>query len=68
VGRLEARALVRRVRRYHFLELADRPHQKVRWRARTDANELVAKIHDRMPLILAPTDYVRWLSDETRAT
>ena len=26
--------------------------------------ELVADIHDRMPLILAPTDYVRWLSDE----
>ncbi|MBV9532498.1 MAG: SOS response-associated peptidase family protein [Bradyrhizobium sp.] len=31
----------------------------------TDANELVADIHERMPLILAPTDYVRWLSDET---
>ena len=30
----------------------------------TDANELVAEIHDRMPLILAPTDYSRWLSDE----
>ena len=30
----------------------------------TDANELVAEIHDRMPLILAPTDYIRWLSDE----
>jgi putative SOS response-associated peptidase YedK len=30
----------------------------------TDANELVAEIHDRMPLILAPIDYVRWLSDE----
>jgi putative SOS response-associated peptidase YedK len=30
----------------------------------TDANELVAEIHDRMPLIIAPTDYVRWLSDE----
>jgi putative SOS response-associated peptidase YedK len=30
----------------------------------TPANELVAEIHDRMPLILAPTDYVRWLSDE----
>jgi putative SOS response-associated peptidase YedK len=29
-----------------------------------DANELVAEIHDRMPLILAPADYVRWLSDE----
>jgi putative SOS response-associated peptidase YedK len=25
----------------------------------TDANELVALIHDRMPLILAPGDYAR---------
>jgi hypothetical protein len=30
----------------------------------TDANELVAQIHDRMPLILVPADYSRWLSDE----
>ena len=30
----------------------------------TDCNELVAEIHDRMPLILAPGDYARWLSDE----
>jgi putative SOS response-associated peptidase YedK len=30
----------------------------------TDANELVAQIHNRMPLILAPSDYARWLSDE----
>ena len=30
----------------------------------TDANELVAEIHDRMPLILAPGDYARWLSNE----
>jgi putative SOS response-associated peptidase YedK len=30
----------------------------------TDANELVAEIHDRMPLILAPRDYTRWLSNE----
>ncbi len=30
----------------------------------TDANELVAEIHDRMPLILAPDDFARWLSDE----
>jgi putative SOS response-associated peptidase YedK len=30
----------------------------------TDANELVADIHDRMPLILAPSDYLRWLSEE----
>jgi putative SOS response-associated peptidase YedK len=29
----------------------------------TDANELVAEIHDRMPLILAPGDYTRRLSD-----
>ena len=31
----------------------------------TNANELVAQIHNRMPLILAPGDYVRWLSEET---
>ena len=30
----------------------------------TDANELIAEIHDRMPAILAPRDYLRWLSDE----
>jgi putative SOS response-associated peptidase YedK len=30
----------------------------------TDANELVADIHDRMPLILARSDYARWLSEE----
>jgi putative SOS response-associated peptidase YedK len=30
----------------------------------TDANELVAESHDRMPLILSPGDYARWLSDE----
>ncbi len=30
----------------------------------TDANELVAHIHNRMPLILAPNDYTRGLSDE----
>jgi putative SOS response-associated peptidase YedK len=29
----------------------------------TDANELVAEIHDRMPLILASGDYARWLGD-----
>ena len=30
----------------------------------TDANETVAKIHDRLPLILAPVDCMRWLNDE----
>ena len=30
----------------------------------TDSNELVADIHDRMPVILAPADYARWLSEE----
>ena len=29
----------------------------------TDANALVAEIHDRMPLILASSDYSRWLSE-----
>lgn len=28
------------------------------------ANALMAEIHDRMPVILAPEDYERWLSDE----
>lgn len=28
----------------------------------TDANELAAPIHDRMPVILAPKDYERWLA------
>jgi putative SOS response-associated peptidase YedK len=30
----------------------------------TDANELVAGIHDGMPVILAPSDYARWLGEE----
>jgi putative SOS response-associated peptidase YedK len=30
----------------------------------TDANEMGAGSHDRMPLILAPKDYLRWLGEE----
>ena len=30
----------------------------------TDANELVAQLHNRMPLILAPDEYKRWLGDD----
>jgi putative SOS response-associated peptidase YedK len=30
----------------------------------TDANALVAEIHDRMPLILARDDYAHWLGEE----
>ncbi len=30
----------------------------------TDANELVADIHDRMPVILASGDYARGLSED----
>ncbi len=30
----------------------------------TAANELVAQIHDRMPLILHAKDYICWLNDE----
>ena len=30
----------------------------------TDANELVADVHDRMPLILPPVAYARWLGEE----
>ena len=29
----------------------------------TNANELVGRIHNRMPAILRPEDYDRWLSD-----
>jgi putative SOS response-associated peptidase YedK len=32
----------------------------------TDANELVADIHDRMPVIVAPSDYARWLDLDAR--
>jgi putative SOS response-associated peptidase YedK len=31
----------------------------------TDANELMAQIHDRMPVILAANDYDRWLNPAT---
>jgi putative SOS response-associated peptidase YedK len=30
----------------------------------TDSNDLVADIHDRMPVILSAVDYARWLSEE----
>jgi putative SOS response-associated peptidase YedK len=30
----------------------------------TTANELVAEILDRMPLIIGPGDYARWLGEE----
>jgi len=30
----------------------------------TKPNERVALLHDRMPLILAPSDYDRWLGEE----
>jgi hypothetical protein len=30
----------------------------------TDANARLADIHDRMPVILSPSDYIRWLSEE----
>jgi putative SOS response-associated peptidase YedK len=29
----------------------------------TEANELTEPIHDRMPVILHPRDYDRWLND-----
>jgi putative SOS response-associated peptidase YedK len=31
----------------------------------TDANAVVARLHDRMPVILSPDDYGRWLDAET---
>jgi putative SOS response-associated peptidase YedK len=33
----------------------------------TEANALVGQIHDRMPVILDPTDYARWLGEESVA-
>ena len=30
----------------------------------TDSNELVAEVHDRIPVIIAPGDYACWLGDE----
>jgi len=30
----------------------------------TDANDLVAALHNRMPVILSPSDYNKWLSEE----
>lgn len=32
----------------------------------TDPNDLLAPIHDRMPVILSPGDYDRWLDPESR--
>ncbi len=29
----------------------------------TNANELAAKVHDRMPVLLQPNDFDRWLAD-----
>jgi len=34
----------------------------------TDANELAAKVHDRMPVILDPIDYDAWLDPENDDT
>ncbi|OAI48229.1 hypothetical protein AYO44_07660 [Planctomycetaceae bacterium SCGC AG-212-F19] len=31
----------------------------------TDANEMAAKVHDRMPVILAEAEYERWLDPES---
>jgi putative SOS response-associated peptidase YedK len=33
----------------------------------TEPNELIAQLHDRMPVILHPTDYARWLEPGERA-
>jgi putative SOS response-associated peptidase YedK len=33
----------------------------------TDANALLADIHDRMPVILSLYDYIRWLSEDRPA-
>jgi putative SOS response-associated peptidase YedK len=33
----------------------------------TDANPVVAKVHNRMPVILSPDDYDRWLDPERKS-
>jgi putative SOS response-associated peptidase YedK len=33
----------------------------------TAANDLVSRIHDRMPAVLRPKDYARWLGGEEPA-
>jgi putative SOS response-associated peptidase YedK len=48
---------------YHAQQRAKRkPHEAAI--ITTNSNELVADIHDRMPVILAPGDYDRWLGPE----
>jgi putative SOS response-associated peptidase YedK len=32
----------------------------------TSANTLMAPVHDRMPVIVAPEDYAQWLATDTR--
>jgi putative SOS response-associated peptidase YedK len=32
----------------------------------TEANELMKRLHDRMPVILAPWDYDRWIDPKSR--
>jgi putative SOS response-associated peptidase YedK len=34
----------------------------------TSPNELIAPVHDRMPVIVAPEDYARWLDPKRNAT
>jgi putative SOS response-associated peptidase YedK len=34
----------------------------------TSPNELVAPVHDRMPVIIAPADYARWLDPARNAS
>jgi putative SOS response-associated peptidase YedK len=41
----------------------DEVHRAMGWHT-TDSNDLVPDIHDRMPIILAPGDYARWLGEE----
>jgi putative SOS response-associated peptidase YedK len=32
----------------------------------TEANELAAQMHDRMPVILSPNDYMEWLDPQSK--
>src|SRR5262245_14836059 len=48
----------RNSRRSHGLE------EELQHRTRVERPRLVQRIHDRKPVILAPSDYARWLGEE----
>ena len=49
----------------HQISSAPAIAQRVYCFITTDANDLVRPVHDRMPVILKPDDYARWLDHAT---